>query len=118
MPAVEKKDRYCATTLRLPKRVYERAKQAVEAGDADADSFNDFVVDAIKERLRILREKEIDAAIAEIANDAEYQTSAVLMAREFERSDWDAFRTESEGGHRTPKAKRTPAAKARKRRHF
>jgi hypothetical protein len=55
----------------------------VDAGNTEADSFNDFVVDAIEERLRILREKEIDAAIAEIANDAEYQESAIGMVREF-----------------------------------
>lgn len=96
MPVPAKKDRYCATTLRVPKHVYERAKQIVENGETEADSFNDFVVDALKERLRVLREREIDAAIAGIANDADYRESAIRMAREFERSDWDAFRAESE----------------------
>ena len=76
--------------------MYECAKHAIDTGHTEADSFNDFVVDAVKERLRILREREIDDAIAEIANDADYQKSAVQMAREFERSDWDAFRAESE----------------------
>jgi len=117
MPLASKKDRYCATTVRIPKNVYEGAKHAIDAGYTEADSFNDFVVDAIRERLRILREQEIDAAIAEISNDADYQRDAIRMAREFERSDWDAFRTESEtsGGTTNEKAS---TAKADQRRRF
>jgi hypothetical protein len=118
MPTTAKKDKYYATTLRLPRRIYERAKHVVDAGNTEADSFNDFVVDAIEERLRILREKEIDAAIAEIANDADYQESAIRMTREFERSDWDAFRTESGPSSKPAKAERASPAKARQRRHF
>lgn len=117
MPKLAKNNQLYATTLRLPKRVYERAKQAVNSGNAEADSFNDFVVNAIRDRLRILHEQEIDAAIAEIANDAEYQESAVTMAREFERSDWDAFRTEAEDS-KPPQAEHTPAAKTRQRRRI
>jgi hypothetical protein len=116
MPLQAKKDRYCATTVRLPKRVYECAKHAIDTGHTEAESFNDFVVDAVKERLRILREQEIDAAIAEIANDADYQHSAVQMTREFERSDWDAFRTESEIGDR--RSEKASVAKASKGRRF
>ena len=116
MGLATKKDRYCATTVRLPKRVYECAKHAIDTGHTEADSFNDFVVDAVKERLRILREQEIDDAIAEIANDADYQESAIQMAREFERSDWDAFRTESETNRAGDKA--ASAAEASQRRRF
>ena len=63
----------------------------------------------MKERLRILREQEIDAAIAEISNDADYQQDAIRMAREFERSDWDAFRTECETSGRTTNEKASTA---------
>jgi hypothetical protein len=118
MPKIAKKNELYATTLRLPKRVYECAKQVVNSGNAQADSFNDFVVNAIRERLRILHEQEIDAAISEIANDAEYQKSAVMMAREFERSDWDAFRTEAESTERPAEAERTSFPKTRQRRRF
>jgi len=92
MSLTAKKERFFVTTVRLPKPVYERAKRAINTGQADTHSFNDFVVQAVNERLRSLREQEIDAAIAEIANDPDYQRSAVQMAQEFERSDWDAFR--------------------------
>jgi hypothetical protein len=38
-------------------------------------------------------ERRINVAIAEIANDADYQESSTWMAREFELSDWEALRT-------------------------
>lgn len=97
---VAKKDRYSVTTVRLPKRLYERAKHAIKAGSTDAESFNDFVVDAVRDRLKLLREQEIDAAIAKIADDPDYRESAIQMANEFERSDWDAFRTGSKSDYR------------------
>lgn len=117
MAVTANKDKYYATTLRLPKRVYESAKQALKRGNSEAGSFNDFVVDAIKERLRNLREQEIDAAIAEIANDADYQESSIRMTREFAWSDWDAFRTEPESAGRR-EARLAPTTKARQRRRL
>jgi hypothetical protein len=38
------------------------------------------------------RERRINVAITEIANDADYQESSTRMVQEFERSHWEALR--------------------------
>jgi hypothetical protein len=81
-----------STTLRVPKRVYELAKDAIRR--SQQSSFNEFVVQAIEEKLRRMTEAEIDAAFASMADDADYQGAAVAMAREFETSDWQAMQSE------------------------
>lgn len=87
-------NRYQNTTLRMPARVYERAKSIVSRSES---SFNEFVVEAIEEKLHRLSEEKIDAAFAQMAEDDEYQQSSAELAREFEKSDWDALRaTETE----------------------
>ena len=78
-----------STTLRVPKRVYELAKDAIRR--SQQSSFNEFVVQAIEEKLRRMTEAQIDAAFASMADDADYQDTAVAMAREFETSDWQAM---------------------------
>jgi hypothetical protein len=88
---------YQNTTVRLPKRVYELAKNAV-ANSETASSFNDFVVQAIEQKLRQLSEAEIDAAFAGMADDLDYQHQAIALSQEFEQSDWEALRA-SEGTH-------------------
>jgi hypothetical protein len=87
--AVARRKEYQNTTVRLPRRVYERAKTAVEQSAA-ASSFNDFVVQAIEHKLQQLTEAEIDAAFAHMAEDLDYQRHAVGLAKEFEKSDWEA----------------------------
>jgi len=90
MPVLRKK-LYQNTTVRLPRRVYELAKTAVAKSDA-ASSFNDFVVQASEQKLQQLTESEIDAAFAHMSQDSDYQRTAVALAKEFERSDWEAAR--------------------------
>jgi hypothetical protein len=82
---------YQNTTVRLPRHVYERAKTVVVR--SQASSFNEFVVQAIEEKVRRLTEAEIDAAFAEMAHDVEYQTNAITLAKAFEKSDWEAFQS-------------------------
>lgn len=88
MPAAQK-TRYQNTTVRLPKQVYERAKTAIVR--SQASSFNEFVVQAIEEKVRRLTEAEIDAAFARMADDPDYQRDSIALARAFERSDWEAL---------------------------
>jgi hypothetical protein len=38
-------------------------------------------------------QSDLDARFSEMANDPEYQSAALSLAREFERSDWAAFRS-------------------------
>jgi hypothetical protein len=88
MPLAARKQ-YQNTTVRLPQHVYERAKTALVR--SEASSFNEFVVQAIEEKVRSLTEAEIDAAFAQMANDADYQREAIAIAGEFAKSDWEAF---------------------------
>jgi hypothetical protein len=87
--ATAQKKRYQNTTVRMPRQIYERAKVAIR--HTQQSSFNEFVVQAIEEKVRRLNEAQIDAAFAQMADDPDYQRDAVAMSREFEKSDWDAF---------------------------
>jgi hypothetical protein len=89
---------YQNTTVRLPRHVYERAKTVVL--QSQASSFNEFVVQAIEEKVRRLSEAEIDAAFAQMAHDTDYQRTSIALAREFAKSDWEAF--ESGTRHERP----------------
>jgi len=95
------------TTVRLPRPVYEQVKCVVdkERGGGGTGqtriSLNDFIVAAIKAYLKMYRRRQIDAAFAGMAEDADYQKEAKLLAEEFEFSDWEALSLEEkdlEGG--------------------
>ena len=87
------------TTVRIPSQTYERAKKA--AHRAQISSFNEFVIQAVEEKVRRLTEAEIDAAFAGMADDADYQRESVAIAQEFQTSDWEAMKS-SAGNERTP----------------
>jgi hypothetical protein len=93
--------RYQSTTLRLPRHVYEQARTV--AVQSQASSFNEFVVQAIEEKVRRLSESEIDAAFGQMANDADYQRDSIALATEFEKSDWEALQPGTK--HEQPKAR-------------
>ena len=86
------------TTVRLPERIYELARRVVERekkGTSGASaSLNDLIVTAVTSYLNIYQRKQIDAAFAGMAEDADYQNEAKLLAEEFKVSDWEAFRLE------------------------
>src|SRR5580700_52607 len=83
---------YQNTTVRLPRQVYERAKTVVIR--SQASSFNEFVVQAIEEKVRRLTEAEIDAAFAQMGLDSDYQRTSIALASEFAKSDWEALEPE------------------------
>src|ERR1043165_1209951 len=85
------------TTVRLPKDLYEQARNAVKEAGA-ASSINDFMVEAIEEKLRQLREQEIDRAFVAMGTDGEYQRDAVALAKSFAKSDWEAYQAGSPSG--------------------
>jgi hypothetical protein len=107
MPATAKK-RYQNTTVRIPNQTYEKAKRA--AHRAQIASFNEFVIQAVEEKVRRLTEAEIDAAFAGMADDTDYQRDSIAVAREFEAGDWEAFKSSERNEHI-----KTRAAKARPR---
>ena len=105
------KKEYQNTTVRVPRHVYEQAKTVI--GRSLGTSFNEFVVQAIQEKVRRLTEAEIDAAFAQMAQDPDYQRESVAMTKEFEKSDWEAFEsTETVVRSSTPHGR---TAKARSR---
>jgi len=94
------------TTVRLPRPVYDQVKCVLDqkrgSGTGQARiSLNDFIVAAIKAYLKMYRRRQIDAAFAGMAEDADYQKEAKLIAEDFEFSDWEALGLEEkdlEGG--------------------
>ena len=97
---------YQNTTVRLPRQVYERAKTVVVK--SEASSFNEFVVQAIEEKVRRLTEAEIDAAFAQMAHDSNYQRSSIALAGEFAKSDWEALESgipHERSAHEQPKTR-------------
>ena len=97
----------------MPTDVYEHARR-VAATRQDVSSINELVVEAVKEKLQKLSEKEIDAAFAGMATDPDYQRDAVSMAREFAHSDWAAFKAPEKQDERDTNQRQT-AAKANSR---
>jgi hypothetical protein len=100
MPVASKRW-YQNTTVRLPRQVFERAKTVVV--QSQVSSFNEFVVQAIEEKVQRMTEAEIDAAFAHMAHDSDYQRSSIVLANEFEKSDWEAFKSGST--HEQPKTR-------------
>jgi hypothetical protein len=104
--------KYQNTTVRMPTHVYERAKTVI--GRLQVSSFNEFVVQAIEEKMHRLTEAEIDAAFAQMAADPDYQRDSVTMAREFEKSDWEAIQSSAAPPHPSKSAHgRTSKARTR-----
>lgn len=103
------------TTVRLPKELYEEARKAVnEAGIAA--SLNEFLVDAVAEKLRQFRDRQIDAAFVGMASDELYRNEATALAGSFERSDWEAYQSHGLGGEaHEPSSSKKKSAKTAKR---
>jgi hypothetical protein len=84
--------------------VYERAKTVFV--QSQASSFNEFVVQAIEEKVHRLTEAEIDAAFAQMAQDTDYQRNSITLASAFEKSDWEAFESGAkQAKHDQPKTR-------------
>lgn len=98
MPATPARADLKTTTVRMPRPVYDQAKCIVskEKGGGGTASLNDFIVAAIKAYLKMYKRRQIDAAFAGMAEDADYQKEAKLIAEEFEHSDWEALRIEEQ----------------------
>jgi len=81
--------------VRLPQPVYDQAKGFVGSGRPETSAFvslNEFFVSAIQAYVKLYRRRQIDASFAQMAEDADYQKEARLLAEEFEPSDWEALR--------------------------
>jgi metal-responsive CopG/Arc/MetJ family transcriptional regulator len=77
------------TTLTIPKELLEATDKAVLEGKAK--SRNEFVVQALKRELAAQRRAEIDAALAEMTRDPDYQAEVLRMEAEFATAQWEAL---------------------------
>ena len=83
------------TTVRLPRRIYEQAKCVVDEekrGTGPVVSMNEFIVHAVTAYLKMYKRRQIDAEFAAMAEDADYQKEASLLAEEFAQADWEALK--------------------------
>ena len=69
------------TTLTLPAELLEQTDLAVEQGKAK--SRNEFIAQALRRELAAHKRAEIDAALAEMASNPEYQAEVLRMEAEF-----------------------------------
>ncbi|MBD2663903.1 hypothetical protein B6N60_05108 [Richelia sinica FACHB-800] len=77
------------TTLTIPRELLEATDKAVLEGKAK--SRNDFVVQALRRELAAQKREEIDAALAEMASDPDYQAEVLKLEVEFATAQWEAL---------------------------
>jgi metal-responsive CopG/Arc/MetJ family transcriptional regulator len=79
------------TTISLPTVLLAATDRAVT--DGKAKSRNDLITRAVQRELALIRRAEIDADLAEMAQDAEYQAEVLQMEAEFAVAQWEALQT-------------------------
>ncbi|MDP5016448.1 CopG family transcriptional regulator [Anabaena sp. UHCC 0187] len=77
------------TTLTIPRELLEATDKAVMEGKAK--NRNDFVAQALRRELASQKRSEIDAALAEMANDPDYQAEVLKLELEFATAQWEAL---------------------------
>jgi len=77
------------TTLTIPRELLEATDKAVMEGKAK--SRNDFVAQALRRELALQKRSEIDAALAEMANDPDYHAEVLKLELEFATAQWEAL---------------------------
>ncbi|MCT7973889.1 ribbon-helix-helix domain-containing protein [Laspinema olomoucense] len=77
------------TQICLPAHLLEATDKAVQQGKAK--SRDEFIMQAIRRELAALKRAEIDAELAEMAQDPEYQAEVLQMEAEFATASWEAL---------------------------
>ncbi|WP_427158303.1 CopG family ribbon-helix-helix protein [Aliinostoc sp. HNIBRCY26] len=77
------------TTVTLPAELLAATDKAISQGKAK--NRNEFLAQAIKNELEAIKRAEIDAALAEMAQDPEYQAQVLKMEAEFAVGSWEAL---------------------------
>jgi len=85
------------TTVRLPRRLYEEARRALEKGETDASSLNDLLVRSLEERLQRVRREFIDREFAKMKHDTHYQRESSIVTRQFASNDRQTLQRADEG---------------------
>lgn len=78
-------------TVRMPRKLYDEARNFVTKEASPADNINDFFVNAICAYVNLLKRKQIDYRFGKMADDVNYQKEAMLISEEFSQSDWEAL---------------------------
>ena len=78
------------TTVSLPADLLQAADEAVR--DGKARSRSELLAEALRHELAAQRRAAIDADLAAMAYDAEYQAEARKIAQEFAQADWEAWK--------------------------
>lgn len=83
------KNQTVRTTITLPAELLEATDKAISQGKAK--SRNEFVAQALLHELETLKRAEIDAALAEMAQDPDYQAQVLQIEAEFAVASWEAL---------------------------
>lgn len=83
------------TTIDIPIELSERVNKALHK--KCAPSRNALLIQALQRYLEYLEQEEIDAQIAQMAADSEYQELHDQLAKEYEPVGWEALRLGEEG---------------------
>ncbi len=83
------KNQTIRTTITLPAELIAATDKAVSQGKAK--SRNEFVAQALLHELEALKRTEIDAELAQMAQDPEYQAQVLRMEAEFAVASWEAL---------------------------
>jgi len=83
------------TTIDIPIELSERVNKALHK--KCAPSRNALLIQALQRYLEYLEQEEIDAQIAQMAADSEYQELHDQLAKEYEPAGWEALRLGEEG---------------------
>jgi metal-responsive CopG/Arc/MetJ family transcriptional regulator len=79
------------TTIALPAALLAATDRAVT--DGKAKSRNELIARAIQRELALMRRAEIDADLAQMGEDSEYQAEVLQMEAEFAIAQWEALQT-------------------------
>ena len=80
------------TTVTLPAELLAKADRVIKEGKID--SRNKLFATALKKEIAAIECAEIDLALAEMAQDPEYQKEVMQMEAEFASASWEAWQTE------------------------
>jgi hypothetical protein len=97
MPATVHKASLQTTTVRLPKRLYDAARKAVENGKTEATSLNELLVNSLDTALKQLKREQIDAEFAAMRNDAQYRRESDNLTEQFAGNDAETLRSAEKG---------------------
>jgi hypothetical protein len=93
MPGRAPKSAMQTTTVRLPRRLYDEARHALEEGQTEAGSLNDLLVQSLEAWLQRARREWIDREFAQMKNDPQYQRESAAVAKQFSSNDRETLRS-------------------------